>query len=339
VDDTATQAIPQPPRPPSPAAPIVSAAERAEPPKSGLEVVREARADEPLIVLAYATLRRELDSLRSHAPQPGGLPEPEKVHRLRIAARRLRTALRLFRPVLPRKRSAALREELRWFARALSEVRDLDVHTEDFRRYLQTLPPEQLQGVGDYELHVRRARAETRGELAELFGKKRYRALLASFDEFLRGAPSPAALRRSRSLRVSDGFEKYLSKSAKRVAKFGNKLGPKSRGKKLHKLRIRAKRLRYELEFFAPIYPSLDAVAKASKALQDVLGTHQDARSASARIKRYVRRLARDDAAGAPAGMQRLLDLERHRAQEARRAFAAEWRRFTSTLTIAKLAA
>jgi CHAD domain-containing protein len=337
MDDSAAQAILQPPDPPSRAASLAGITRRA---MRGGEVAQAPGANEPLIVFAYASLRGELESLREHAPLPGELPEPGKVHRLRIAARRLRTALRLFRRVLPPKRATALRKELRWFARALSEVRDLDVCAEDFRHYLQTLPQEQLQGMGDYELHVRRARAEARAALGALFGGERYRALLTSFAELLEGAPSAAALRRWGSIPVSDGFEKHLRKSAKRVQKVGRKIGPKARGKKLHKLRIRVKRLRYGLEFFTVIYPQLDSAAKASKALQDVLGAHQDACTASTRLRRYVRSLtARDEGAGAPAALQRLLKLERRRAQEARRAFAAEWRRFTRTMAIAKLAA
>ncbi|HET7131579.1 MAG TPA: CHAD domain-containing protein, partial [Gammaproteobacteria bacterium] len=154
------------------------------------------------------------------------------------------------------------------------------------------------------------------------------------------GAPSAAALRRRRSFLVSDGFEKYLRKSAKGVQKVGRKIGATARGKKLHRLRIRVKRLRYELEFFTVIYPSLDNAAKASKALQDVLGAHQDACTASARLRHYVRSLAaRHDGADAPAALLRLLELERCRVHEARHSFAAEWRRFTRTIALANLAA
>ena len=56
-----------------------------------------------------------------------------------------------------------------WFARALGEVRDLDVYAENFRTYLQAIPPEQVQDLGGYELHLRRARSEARNDLTELF--------------------------------------------------------------------------------------------------------------------------------------------------------------------------
>ncbi|HEX5047878.1 MAG TPA: CHAD domain-containing protein [Gammaproteobacteria bacterium] len=309
---------PEPARPPEPA------------PKPG----------DPMIELAYACLRRELASLLEHEPRPGDLPTPENIHQLRIATRRLRVALRSFRHVLPAKNTASLRKELRWFARALGEARDLDVYAENFRSYLQTLPPEQLRDLGGYELHLRRARAEARNDLGALFADERYAALLGSFAAFLDGAPTPAAVRRWRSFKISDGFKKYLRKSARRVQKLGRKVGRTAAAKKLHALRIRTKRLRYELEFFAAVYPSLESTARAAKALQDVLGAHQDACTASSRLRRYARSLpAREHGVPPPAALQQLLELQRRKAQEARLAFGFEWRRFMKTIARTKLAA
>jgi CHAD domain-containing protein len=229
---------------------------------------------------------------------------------------------------------------LRWFARGLGEVRDLDVYAENFRAYLQTLPPEHLQDLGGYELHLRRARAEARNNLGALFGDERYAALLASFGAFLDGSPMPSAVRRWRSFRISDGFKKYLRASAARVQKLGRKIGRNAEAKKLHELRIRTKRLRYELEFFAEVYPSLESTARAAKALQDVLGAHQDACTASSRLRRYARSLpAREDGATAPVALQHLLESQKRKAEEARRAFGSEWRRFTKTIARTKLAA
>ena len=200
----------------------VSAPDAAPAPEPTPTVPEPApKPGDPMIEFAYACLRREFDSLLEHKPRPGELPTPENIHQLRIATRRLRIALRLFRHMLPASKIASLRKDLRWFARGLGEVRDLDVYAENFRAYLQTLPPEQLQDLGGYELHLRRARAEARNDLGALFADERYAALLGSFGAFLEGAPMPAAVRRWRSFQISDGFKKYLRRSAKRVQKLG----------------------------------------------------------------------------------------------------------------------
>src|SRR5882672_777079 len=336
VDDSAAQLVLQPQ---SDAPPLAAADVRVATPDPAPREAPAPKPRDPMITFAYACLSREFDSLLEHKPRPNELPTPENIHHLRIATRRLRTALRLFRHILPAKEAAWLRRELRWFAHALGEVRDLDVYAENFRAYLQTLPPEQLQDLGGYELHLRRARAEARSELGALFADERYTALLASFTTFLHRAPVPAALRRWQSFRISDGFKKYLRKSAKRVQKLGRKIGREAQAKRLHELRIRTKRLRYELEFFTEVYPSLAGTAKATKALQEVLGAHQDACTASTRLRRYARSLpAREHGATAPVALHQLLESQQRKAQEARRAFGAEWRRFAKAIARTKLA-
>lgn len=292
------------------------------------------RPDDPMITFAYACLKQEFEALLSQQPKRGQLPTPANVHRMRIATRRLRSALRMFEKLLPDKAAERLSKDLRWFARALGDVRDLDVYAENFRAYLQDVPPERVQELVGYELHLRRARTEARDKLGELFGNERYAALLAAFASLLDGAPSRAAVRRWRSFRIKDGVEKYLAKSVKRVRKMRREIGHKTNARELHKLRIRTKRLRYELEFFAPIFPSLLGVAKAAKALQDVLGAHQDAHTATWRLRSYARVLRdREPAGAAPSSaLQDLLKSQRQKAAEARRAFAEEWHRFESAV-------
>ncbi len=295
-----------------------------------------------MIAFAYACLRREFESLLAHRPNRDEPPAPEAIHQMRIATRRLRIALRMFRRMLPTEEGKRFRKDFRWFAQALGEVRDLDVYAENFRTYLHEIPQDQLQDLGGYELHLRRARSEARSELCGLFSDERYARLITLFGAFLDGAPTPGALRRWRSFRVSDGFKKYLRKSAKRVQKLGRKIGYDAEAKKLHRLRIRAKRLRYELEFFTAVLPSLAKVAKATKALQDMLGTHQDACTASARLEDYAKALrARTggDQASVPPALGTLLENQRRKAEEARNAFAGEWRRFEKTIARTKLAA
>ncbi len=231
-----------------------------------------------MTVFAYECSRRELKELAARRPVDDKPPSTEDVHRMRIAMRRLRVALRLFRRMLPRE-AKEFRKGLRAFARALSDTRDLDVHADVFRTYAQAVPAESLGDLGGYELHLRRERTEARAKMIERFSDDRYDELLDPAS-LLEDAPSPGAARRWHSFKVSDGVDKYLKKSVKRVLKLGRKVGDEAHAKDLHRLRIRAKRLRYELEFFALAYKSLDKAALEAKALQDL------ARRASRRLHR-----------------------------------------------------
>ena len=295
------------------------------------------RPSDPMIVFAYECLRREFKDLAARRPVEGQPPSVEDVHRMRIAMRRLRVALRLFKHMLPRG-ARNFRKGLRTFARALGDTRDLDVHADVFRTYAQTVPAESLAELGGYELHLRRERAEARARMTERFSGDHYDELLASFGALLEDAPSPGAIRRWRSFKVSDGVDKYLKKSLKRVLKLGRKVGDEAHAKDLHRLRIRAKRLRYELEFFAVAYKSLAKAALEAKALQDLLGEHQDACTALERLERYARSLRKHAGRPMPAALERLAEVERQRAREVRLAFPAEWRRFERSVAHGRIA-
>jgi CHAD domain-containing protein len=300
-----------------------------------------AQPSEPMIAFAYAILRAELATLERRRPESRELPTTRDIHQLRISTRRLRVALRLFRRMLPSDAATHLRKELKWFAQALGEARDLDVYTENFRGYVQGMTAEQHAEVGSYELHLRRERNEARAKLTGLFAAPRYSALFEDFAAFLADAPTPAALRRWRSFRVRDGIKKYIKKSLKRVRKLGSRIEVESQARKLHRLRIRAKRLRYELEFFAPVYAELADLAKAAKALQDVLGAHQDACTATARLGDFAKSLRKpgERRASLPPALEQLRRSQMEAARQARHAFAAEWRNFETLIAHTKLAA
>lgn len=297
-------------------------------------------ASDPFIVFAYAVLRRELDALAARRPQPSVAPSPQDIHQLRVAARRLRVGLRLFRRLLPSRAVTHLRAELKWFARALGDVRDLDVYADNFHAYAAHVPAAQRADLDGYEVHLRRERAEARSRLATLFADPRHVELFDTAAHFLAGGPSPGALRRWRSLSARDGIRANLRKSLRRVRRLGAALTPRSRATEFHELRIQTKRLRYELEFFAEAYPALTTYAKATKALQEILGQHQDAATASARLRRYGELLRRQ--AGARTPLPPALDALRRaqlaHARSIRHSFAADWQRFATAVEDALLA-
>ena len=76
--------------------------------------------------LAFAVVRRQLAVLRAKEPGTRLGEDPEELHDMRVATRRLRAALSLFADVFP-VRAQAFREELGWLGRTLGAVRDLDV--------------------------------------------------------------------------------------------------------------------------------------------------------------------------------------------------------------------
>ena len=317
----------------------------AAPASDGARVVRlpsepPLTPDSPMIELAYRCLRREYRALLRLQRQRAATPTPEDVHQTRVATRRTRVVLRLFGALLPRRATTHLNKELRWFAQTLGAVRDLDVHTEALREHLTTAGAAAAQELSRFELALRRDRVAAHEKLHALFVSERYDALMACLAETLGDAPSPAALRRWRSFTIRAGVAHYLKPSRKRVVTLGGTIGSKSGVDDLHRLRIRAKRLRYALEFFVEAYPALEPAATAAKALQDVLGTVQDARTARGRVLAYMRSIRKRDGVGpAPDGVRAWGRAQHRRAAEARRALAPEWQRFLAATELPDLAA
>ena len=128
-----------------------------------------------------------------------------------------------------------------------------------------------------------------------------------------------------------------IRRSVGRVRRLGNQLTTRARPAQLHDLRIKTKRLRYELEFFADVYPPLKQTAKECKALQDLLGMHQDVYTATARLRRYAALLRKHGADGAlPPALVELRRSQLALAREVRQSFRAKWPAFVATIGAAR---
>jgi CHAD domain-containing protein len=293
--------------------------------------------DDAFIVFAHAVLRREAAALIANKPQIESSPTPEEIHQLRVAARRLRVALRLFGRMLPSKDAARFGTDLRWFARSLGGARDLDVYTESFKTYVRALPSAQRGELSGYQLYLRRERAEARATAAAALASRRAATLLADLERFAAAGPSAGALRRWGSICVRDAARRGIVRSIGRVRRAGNQLAPRARPAELHELRIKTKRLRYELEFFANVYPPLKEPAAQCKAAQDLLGTHQDIDAALARLRRYAALTRKQDAnATLPPALVELRRKQLALARDVRRSFRAKWPAFAAAIGAAR---
>lgn len=99
--------------------------------------------------------------------------DADAVHDMRVASRRLRTAMQTFRPCFPRKSYKKHYERVRSVADALGEVRDRDVILDELKADLEQLPLDQQSGV---EALVEGLRAERKA------GRQELRALLEDLE-------------------------------------------------------------------------------------------------------------------------------------------------------------
>ena len=226
---------------------------------------------------AAVALRVPLSALASAESVAREGSDPEGVHQMRVATRRLQAALSLYAPALDAA-AGALRGELRWLRRELGDVRDLDTHLERVERHQAAAAAgadrAALAPLADL---LRRRRDDARRErLLPALDGERYLGLLsgiASLAEERSGRPRPeAATRASAALRPAlQRRGRAFVKALRRARRSG---GADDR----HRARIRAKQLRYALECSGSLYGRSGRRAiEALRPLQELLGAERDA--------------------------------------------------------------
>ena len=274
------------------------------------ELTIESDASPGLVLTA--ALRHEYRALLIHDPGTRRGVDPEDLHQLRVATRRLRAFLRAAGVLVEKRWAVSLREELGWLGGHLGPARDLDVMLDRLRSEVASLEQDSAGAAGLLTALEEEREAAYR-DVVEVLGDARYFALLERLET---GATPPLS-----------GDESTLAavfhREAKRMRRTFAALGDDPADEALHASRIAVKRARYAADLGAhELRRPGERFVTIAKQMQDVLGDHQDAVFAEARIRTWA---AADPAGGFAAG--RLVQLERDRKTAARAAWPALWQR------------
>src|SRR5919197_15403 len=280
--------------------------------------------DDSAATAAHALLRFHLRAFEGAEPAARA-GEVEPVHQLRVATRRLRAALRLFAPLLPAGFTSAAHRDLAWLARAIGAVRDLDVLSELVRKRAARLDPELRRAAGPLGVALQEQRAQALAALGRTLDAKRCHRLLQRLAAF---ADSRAPV--GRGARLGDVAGDLLRPHVRAVVRAGRRLGPDPAPPGLHRLRVRAKRLRYALETLRSLgdRSTRELLARLER-LQDTLGKGQDAVTAIAWLHAWAESPGAPAAALLPAGA--LIQALARRTRKQRRRALKAWRRFERT--------
>lgn len=225
--------------------------------------------------LAFVCLRRQALAFLRHEPGTRLGEDPEPLHDMRVAARRMRAAFDLFAPFLPR-RAEGLRRELGRLGRILGAVRDLDVQLEELSGWRRAAAPEDAASFDALEARLVRRRGIARRRLLGALDAARYERFVARLSAFLRRGPGRRLAAGRAAARTA--APELIRRAYGKVRKSGEALTADAPAAEFHRLRIRAKRLRYALEFHLPLYDgAVRAMIDGVTELQDLLGEHQDA--------------------------------------------------------------
>ncbi|MFF2650650.1 CHAD domain-containing protein [Streptomyces sp. NPDC058045] len=241
-----------------------SAPPQPPPDTAGEYVLHYLRAQREALISLDPAVRRDL---------------PDAVHRMRVATRRMRSALRSYRKLLDPARTRPLIAELTWLASELGVGRDQEVLTARLTAALDALPATQRTGPVRTRLRTWSAahRSGSRRRLRRALDGERYLRLLTTLDELTARPPLLPAATRPAAGPLTSAVSRDRRRLARRLDE-AQRLPPgPDRDAGLHEARKAAKRLRYAAEAATPaLGTAARDTAAAARRLQTALGEHQD---------------------------------------------------------------
>ena len=240
----------------------------------------------------------------------------ENVHQMRVATRRIRAYLKAARPALDLEAADGLRIDLADLARALGQVRDLDVMIAALHAQAAALGEPDTSALESLIGSLDGDRTQARRALIAALDDPDYRSMLDELDRAVTRPPVANPWADLGALGAAE-FDGLAKGQRKLVIKFGDDPPDDD----LHALRILGKRARYAAEL-QPKTPEMTTFLQALAQFQEILGDHQDASVLEDQLRLMVSAGA-DSAAAVAAG--RVIESGRRRKLAARAAYPAAW--------------
>lgn len=256
--------------------------------------------------------------LRNQAAAESGEVEP--LHQLRVATRRLRASVELFSTFIYASQLKIFRRDLPWLGSEAGSVRECDVTAALIAARASKIDPDLKYAIAPIVAALETRRRLEFAKLCELLESRRYRSLLVKLS-------NPAIKKAGADRRLGIAAAQLIRPATHSASRFGKRLAGDAPALVFHKLRVRLKRLRYELEMMAPLGAKRQKkTLRRLESLQEHLGLYHDVTVAKAWLLSYA------ETSGVPpktllAAGALMQSLDR-REDKLRRRCMKEWRRF-----------
>jgi CHAD domain-containing protein len=286
------------------------------------------RAEDTLAEAGRKVLRFHLARMLAREPGTRSGEDPEELHAMRVATRRMRAAWRVFGEAYRPGRTRRYRRDLRDVAARLGAVRDLDVLIDGLDAYSAAMPARERDGLAPLRRSWRSSRDEARELLLRTLDSPSYERFVEEYREFVRtdglavlpvGPTTPHRVRDRMPSHIWAAYEQV--RAYEPVLRWADV-------ETLHELRIAAKWLRYTVEFVRePLGPEAGPIIERVVGLQDHLGLLHDADVAAALARTFLVERSGELSEAETAAIGRyLIDRERELAR-LRRSVGPPWRR------------
>ena len=196
--------------------------------------------------------------------------EAEPLHQLRVATRRLRATVELFSNFIYASQLKLLRRDLPWLGSEAGAVRECDVTAALISARASKIDPDLQDAIAPIVAALEDRRKLEFSKLCELLESKRYRSLMVKLS-------NPAIKKLGSERRLGVAAAQLIRPATHGASRFGKRLTDDAPTLVFHKLRVRLKRLRYELEMIAPLGAKRHKkTLRRLEQLQEVLGVYHD---------------------------------------------------------------
>ena len=229
---------------------------------------------------ALATiLQHNLDYMLQWEQTARSWEDIEGVHQVRVSLRRVRSAITLFRPAIPKNVTKTWRKELQWVSGQLGLARDLDVFIDEGLSAIEGKFP--FKGEKKLMTLARAHREKAyKEQVCAMLESERYAHFKNDFMNWAleRGWEKDELEEKERhnqQMGLVQFARNLLDKQERVVLKAGSRIDRKS-PEQMHRLRIECKKLRYAADFFQPLFNGVTEFVGYLKGIQDILGVMND---------------------------------------------------------------
>jgi len=277
-----------------------------------------------IVEVALVNLRCYMAAWLQHEPGARLGDDPEELHDLRVAGRRLDAILRQFQSFLPPE-FLRVRTTLKTVLSALGRARDLDVALSELQDFTRKLPKADRVGMEPLKEHLMsergRARAQMLSVLDSIWVQKNLQESILLFGKPVAAPEASADL-------ASHASPSLIRRRFRKLRKRADLIGADSSTDEYHEVRGQVKKLRYALEAVAALYgkPANDMI-RALHRWQENLGLQQDAAVAMQRLNALAGAKPKNIPAETLFLMGRLAERHLGAARQARKRYATGYRK------------
>ena len=273
---------------------------------------------------ALAEVQRLLGAWLAHEPGARLGADPEELHQLRVTARRIDATLSLYKQHLPPALVRA-RKTAKSLLRSLGATRDLDVQLAGLNAYCEELPEDERLALEPLKERLTIERARARARMLRALDSEATRRWIETLTA---ATGAPAAANDAGAVPVAAVMPHQVRRRFRRLRKAVRRLRAHSSMEDFHRVRRRAKQLRYALDSGLGLFGKpADEMLKALRRMQDKLGAYQDAHMA----RNHLNALAADPACALPPAtlfhMGRLAEHHARTTSEAHATVTRAWRK------------